>query len=159
MADVVDATIAQYTPTQGMQLQVSTTSSTNLADETLAFADLAVTVKQPQYQGAASSKIDVTTVGSKAKEYALGLSDPGTFAMSGNWKTSDAAQQALITAHADKKPRIFKTTFPDNSSFVFAGLVDQYTWSADVDNVVTGTFNVQVTGSVLINQPPAQGGN
>lgn len=156
---MTDATVAQYTPVQGMELQVSKTTSTDLADDTLEFADLSVTIKQPQYQGAASSKIDVTTIGSKAKEYALGLSDPGTFAMSGNWKTDDAAQQALLTAHADKLPRVFKATFPDKSTFVFAGLVDQYTWSADVDNIVTGTFNVQVTGEVAVNQPPAQGGN
>jgi hypothetical protein len=159
MADAIDATVAQYTPVEGMKLGVSTTASTNLADDTLVFADLAVTVKQPQYQGAASAKIDVTTIASKAKEYALGLDDSGTFAMSGNWKISDPAQQALLTAKADKKARVFKTTFSDGSGFVFAGLVDQFTWSADVDNVVTGTFNVQVTGSVLVVQPPAQGGN
>lgn len=153
------ATVAEYTPVEGMELQVSTTTSTDLADNTLVYADLAVTIKQPQYQGAASSKIDVTTIKSTAKEYALGLSDPGTFNMSGNWKTTDAAQQALLAAHADKQPRVFKATFPDKSAFLFAGLVDQFSWSANVDNVVSGTFNVQVTGNVVVNQPPAQGGN
>ncbi|WP_246795626.1 phage tail tube protein [Burkholderia perseverans] len=158
MAD--SATKAQYTPVLGMQLQVSTTSSTDPTDATLVFADLAVTIKQPQYQGAASAKIDVTTIASEAKEYALGLSDPGTFAMSGNWKSTDPAQMALLAAHADKKPRVVKATFPDNSAFSFVGLVDQFTWSADPDNVVTATFNMQVTGTVAVAQPPAQqGGN
>jgi Lambda phage tail tube protein, TTP len=157
MAD--QATAAEFTPVEGMELEMSTTTSTNLADNTLVFVDLAVTIKQPQYQGAASSKIDVTTIKSTAKEYTLGLSDSGTFSMSGNWKTTDPAQQAMIAAHADKKPRVFRTTFPDSSSFVFAGLVDQFSWSANVDNIVTGTFNVQVTGSVAVNQPPAQGAN
>ncbi|WLE60235.1 hypothetical protein GIY62_06130 [Burkholderia plantarii] len=159
MAD--SATKAQYTPVLGMQLQISTTSSTDPTDATLVYADLAVTIKQPQYQGAASAKIDVTTIASKSKEYALGLSDPGTFAMSGNWKTTDPAQIALLAAHADKKPRVVKSTFPDQSVFACVALVDQYTWSADPDNVVNGTFNMQVTGSVSIVQPPAQqqGGN
>ncbi|NIF80138.1 hypothetical protein F3J20_22550 [Paraburkholderia sp. Cy-641] len=157
MAD--QATVAEYTPVEGMDLQISTTTSTDLDSTTLDWADLGVTIKQPQYQGAASSKIDVTTIKSRAKEYALGLSDPGTFNMSGNWKSTDAAQQVLLAAHEDKQPRVIKATFPDQSVFVFSGLIDQFSWSANVDNVVTGTFNVQVTGKTKLVQPPAPGGD
>lgn len=152
------ATVAQFTPVQGMDLGISTATSTDLSDDTLMFADLGVTVKQPQYQGAATTKIDVTVIKSTAKEYALGLDDNGTFSMAGHWKVSDPAQQAMLTAKADKQPRVFKATFADQSAFKFVGLVDQYQWSANVDDTVSATFNVQVTGQVSVIQAPAPEG-
>lgn len=149
------ATAAQYTPTQGLLLGVSSASSTNPSDTTLTFVDLTVTINQVQNQGASTTKLDVTTFASAAKEYALGLSDSGTFPMQGNMKIGDAAQQALTAAYTDKKPRVFKVTFPDTSEFLCVGLVDQLSWTAKVDGVATVNFNVQVTGAVTFIQPAA----
>ena len=95
---------------------------------------------------------------STAKEYALGLDDSGTFSMAGNWKAGDPAQKALVAARSDKKTRAFRVTFADGAKFEFLGLVTQYQWQGQLDNVVSATFNVRVTGAVKMTDAPANGG-
>lgn len=148
--------VSQYTLTQGTQLEVSTTVATSLDGSGITYADLAVTIKDPNFQGGQTTEIDVTVLASEAKEFALGLDDNGTFSMSGNWKMTDPAQQALTAARSDKKTRAFRVTFSDGSKFEFLGLITQFQWQSQLDNVVTGSFNVRVTGAVKMT--PATGG-
>lgn len=86
------ATKAKFVKTQGTGLHVSTTTTLDPSDAMLKWADLAVTIKQPQYQGGQSDELEVTTLASDAKEFTVGLADNGTFNMSGNWKIADEAQ-------------------------------------------------------------------
>lgn len=148
--------VSQYTLTQGTQLEVSTAVATSLDGAGITYADLAVTIKDPNFQGGQTTEIDVTVLASEAKEFALGLDDNGTFSMSGNWKMTDPAQQALTAARSDKKTRAFRVTFSDGSKFEFLGLITQFQWQSQLDNVVTGSFNVRVTGAVKMT--PATGG-
>ena len=78
--------------------------------------------------------------------------------MAGNWKAGDAAQKVLVAARSDKKSRAFRVTFADGSKFEFLGLVTQYQWQGQLDNVVSATFNVRVTGAVKMTDAPANGG-
>lgn len=151
-------TVSQYTPTQGTKLEVSTAPAEDLEAAGIVYADLAVTIKDPNFQGGATTEIDVTVLASKAKEYALGLDDNGTFSMAGNWKVGDPAQKALVTARSDKKTRALRVTFSDGSKFEFLGLVTQYQWQGQLDNVVSATFNVRVSGEVKLTDAPAGGG-
>ena len=151
-------TVSQFVQTQGTQLEVSTTSTNDLAATGLTYADLAITIKDPNFQGGQTTEIDVTVLKSAAKEYALGLDDSGTFSMAGNWKAGDAAQKVLVAARSDKKSRAFRVTFADGSKFEFLGLVTQYQWQGQLDNVVSATFNVRVTGAVKMTDAPANGG-
>ena len=148
-------TKAKFVKTQGTQLKVSKLPTLNPKDPDLLWADLAVTIKQPQFQGGQSDEIEVTTLASEAKEYTVGLADNGTFSMSGNWKADDEAQTVLRDARDDGEPRAFKSTFKDGTGCTFLGLVTQYTWDAAPNGTVNGTFNVRITGSVKFTMPVA----
>ena len=151
-------TVSQYTPTQGTKLEVSTAPTDDLEASGITYANLAVTIKDPNFQGGQTTEIDVTVLECTAKEFALGLDDNGTFSMAGNWKVGDPAQKALVSARSDKKSRAIRVTFSDGAKFEFLGLVTQYQWQGQLDNVVSATFNLRVSGVVKITDAPAEGG-
>lgn len=148
-------TKAKFVKTQGTKLSVSKTTTLDPSEAGLVYADLSVTIKQPQFQGGQSDEIEVTTLASEAKEFTVGLADNGTFSMSGNWKADDEAQTVLRTARDDGEPRAFKSVFKDGTSSTFLGLVTQFTWDAAPNGTVNGTFNVRITGSVAFDVPGA----
>lgn len=152
-------TVSQFVRTQGTQLEVSSAPVDDLGATGITYADLAVTIKDPNFQGGQTTEIDVTVLASSAKEYALGLDDNGTFSMAGNWQAGNPAQKALVSARSDKKTRAFRVTFADGAKFEFLGLVTQYQWQGQLDNVVSATFNVRVTGAVKMTDAPAGGGD
>ncbi|WP_339408049.1 phage tail tube protein [Pseudomonas helleri] len=147
------STKAKFVKTQGTQLKVSKLPTLNPKDPDLLWADLAVTIKQPQFQGGQSDEIEVSTLASEAKEFTTGLADNGTFTMSGNWKADDEAQTVLRTARDDGEPRAFTSVFKDGTSSSFLGLVTQFTWDAAPNGTVNGTFNVRITGAVSFDLP------
>ena len=146
-------TKAKFVKTQGTALKVSKLTTLNPKDPTLLWADLSVTIKQPQFQGGQSDEIEVSTLASEAKEFTTGLADNGTFTMSGNWKADDEAQTVLRTARDDGEPRAFTSVFKDGTSSSFLGLVTQFTWDAAPNGTVNGTFNVRITGAVSFDLP------
>lgn len=146
-------TKAKFVKTQGTALSVSKTTTLDPKDDALTWADLSVTIKQPQFQGGQSDEIETTVLASVAKEFTIGLADNGTFSMSGNWKADDEAQTVLRTARDDAEPRAFKAVFKDGTSSAFLGLVTQFTWDAAPNGTVNGTFNVRITGAVSFDLP------
>lgn len=146
-------TKAKFVKTQGTKLKVSKLTILNPKDPDLEWADLSVTIKQPQFQGGQSDEIETTTLASEAKEFTTGLADNGTFSMAGNWKADDEAQTVLRTARDDGEPRAFQTVFKDGTASDFLGLVTQFTWDAAPNGTVNGTFNVRITGSVSFDMP------
>lgn len=146
-------TKAKFVKTQGTKLKVSKLTTLNPKDPDLEWADLSVTIKQPQFQGGQSDEIETTTLASEAKEFTTGLADNGTFSMAGNWKADDEAQIVLRTARDDGEPRAFQTVFKDGTASDFLGLVTQFTWDAAPNGTVNGTFNVRITGSVSFDMP------
>lgn len=147
-------TKAKFVKTQGTALSVSKATTLDPKTVGIEWADLSVTIKQPQFQGGQSDEIEVTVLASEAKEFTVGLADNGTFSMSGNWKADDEAQTVLRTARDDGEPRAFKSLFKDGSSSSFLGLVTQFTWDAAPNGTVNGTFNVRITGAVSFDLPP-----
>lgn len=146
-------TKAKFVKTQGTKLKVSKLTTLNPKDPDLEWADLSVTIKQPQFQGGQSDEIETTTLASEAKEFTTGLADNGTFSMAGNWKVDDEAQTVLRTARDDGEPRAFQTVFKDGTASDFLGLVTQFAWDAAPNGTVNGTFNVRITGSVSFDMP------
>jgi hypothetical protein len=147
-------TKAKFVKTQGTALSVSKLTTIDPKADDLTWADLSVTIKQPQFQGGQSDEIEVTVLASEAKEFTVGLADNGTFSMSGNWKADDEAQTVLRTARDDGEPRAFKSVFKDGSESSFLGLVTQFTWDAAPNGTVNGTFNVRITGAVSFDLAP-----
>ncbi|KAK50439.1 phage tail tube protein [Bordetella bronchiseptica] len=147
-------TKAKYQLTQGTKLEVSTAPADDLEAAGITYADLSVTIKDPNFQGGQTTEIDVTVLASDAKEFGMGLDDNGTFSMSGHWMPDDPAQAALIAARSDKETRAFRVTFRDESTFEFLGLVTQFQWQSQLDNTVSGSFNVRVSGAVKMTAAP-----
>ena len=144
---------SKFVKSQGTRLNVSTVATQAPHDVELEFADLSVTIKQPQFQGGQSDEIETTTLASEAKEFTTGLADNGTFSMSGNWKADDPAQTVLRQARDDGLARAFRVTFKDSTTTEFLGLVTQFTWDAAPNSTVNGTFNVRITGAVNFGVP------
>ena len=144
---------SKFVKSQGTRLKVSTVATQDPSDADLEFADLSVTIKQPQFQGGQSDEIETTTLASEAKEFTTGLADNGTFSMSGNWKADDPAQTVLRQARDDGLARAFHVTFKDATTTEFLGLVTQFTWDAAPNSTVNGTINVRITGAVRFGVP------
>ena len=144
---------SKFVKSQGTRLNVSTTATQDPGDPDLQYADLSVTIKQPQFQGGQSDEIETTTLASGAKEFTTGLADNGTFSMSGNWKADDPAQMVLRQARDDGLARAFQVTFKDSTTTEFLGLVTQFTWVAAPNSTVNGSFNVRITGAVKFGVP------
>ena len=98
-------------------------------------------------QGGSSSEIDVTTLCSTAKEFRLGLEDTGSMNITGHWLQSDPAHISIKNAAADKLARGIEVTFSDNTTYRCLAFVQQRSWSAAVDGVVTATYTFRLTGA------------
>jgi hypothetical protein len=140
--------------TQGTTIQVSTTAATEVNPSVEpSFATLACITREIQFQEGSATENDVTTLCSTAKEFRLGLQDPGTMTLSGHWKQGNAGHTVLRTAAADKEARLFKVTFEDGSIFRALGYVQQRSWSAPTDGVVSATYNIRLTGATNEDDP------
>lgn len=133
---------------QGTSVQVSedaqtVTNPTPMPD----MVSLDCTAREIQYQSGTANEIDVTTFCSTAKEFRLGLDDPGQFTFTGHWVQSDEAHAVIRAAALDKESRLFIVTFADGSTFSALGFVSQRSFSASVDGVVTGSFTIRLTGA------------
>lgn len=141
---------SEVTLVQGTSVKVSLSPTSVLQPSTLpTMATLDCIGREIQYQSGTASEIDVTTFCSTAKEFRLGLDDPGQFTFNGHWVTRNAAHKVIAAAAVDKQPRLFIVTFADGSEFRATGFISQRSFSAAVDGVVTGSFTIRLTGAVL----------
>lgn len=134
---------------QGTSVQVSEDEVTDVTPSPMPdMVSLDCTAREIQYQSGTANEIDVTTFCSTAKEFRLGLDDPGQFTFTGHWVQSDEAHAVIRAAAADKLTRLFVVTFQDGSTFSALGFVSQRSFSAAVDGVVSGSFTIRLTGAV-----------
>ena len=92
--------------------------------------------------------MDVTTLASEGfKETALGLTDPGEFSFTGHYVPSDNGQKEIVKAAEDKKLRLFKVKFPDNTVFLVMGRVKTNKWNVSgVADVVSRDVTIRLSG-------------
>ncbi|MNM21464.1 hypothetical protein D3C81_318250 [compost metagenome] len=148
---MTEANKSQYLKSGGTKVEMTTVTSTDLDNDTGPFVDLAVMVKDFDYQGGQAQEEETTVLASLAKEFELGLADAGTVALAGHFPIGHAAHTALVAANADKKPRVFRVTFPGGATFTCVGMVSQYTFKASASAAtVSGTYNVRLTGEVKL---------
>lgn len=139
---------------QGTSIKISVSEVTDVTPSPLpTFATLDCIGREIQYQGGTSPEIDVTTICSTAKEFRLGLEDPGTMTVTGHWVQGNAAHNVIRTAATDKLLRLIRVTFIDGSIFDALALVQSRAWSAAVDGVVSATFQFRLSGSVSETDP------
>lgn len=133
---------------QGTSIKISTTAVTDVTPSPLpAFAVLDCIGRSITYEGGTADEIEVTTLCSTAKEFRLGLEDAGTMSVAGHWKQGHAAHTAIRAAAADKQSRLIVVTFEDGSTFSALAYVSQRSFSAEVNGVVTATYNFRLTGA------------
>lgn len=100
--------------------------------------------------GGAAAIIDVTHLGSTAKEKMVGLRDEGQLSMTMNFNSTDPGQVAFIADRAARTKRGYTLKF--SSSDVaphrvrFKGYPMQFSIAGSVDNKVTANIVIEITG-------------
>jgi hypothetical protein len=91
---------------------------------------------------------ETTHLQSEAKEKKIGLMDEGQLTLSINWEPSDTGQQAARDARAARTEKSFRLTYTDNSTATFDGYVMGMSSSGGVDNKVSGSITIEISGPV-----------
>jgi hypothetical protein len=95
------------------------------------------------------NEIDITNLGSTAKQFALGLQDPGEFTVDVNFDFEDAGQSAAWDALQGTTPMPVTVTYPDDKGGIsFEALVMNFEQTGRADDKVTGSITLRITGAV-----------
>ncbi len=95
-----------------------------------------------------ASEIDRTNFDSTAKEFILGLYDPGQFAMEVDQDNTDAGQIALMTAVVTGLIKNFKMTLPNGNTATFTAYVKKFNSQGAVDQAVRRSANLRISGAI-----------
>lgn len=104
--------------------------------------------------GGQASVIDVTNLGSTAKEKLVGLRDEGQVSMTLNLSFSDAGQTALRADRASRTKRKCVIKFNDSATdaartkAIFDGYCMGFSITGAVDNKVSANAVIEITGAV-----------
>lgn len=108
-----------------------------------------------------ASDIDATSLDSVAKEYRLGLSDPGSVTLNLFFLPHDEGQKAMQAAMDGQLIKNWKVTFNEtlDSSITtptvatFTGGVKSYPGaSGSVDDLVRGTATIRISGQIAVTE-------
>lgn len=100
------------------------------------------------FDGSAAD-IDVSNLDSTAKEYRIGLAEPGAFTMELQLDTTDAGQQALLSNQSAQTVRSFKMTLPNAAVATFNAYVKKVTATGGVDQVVGRSVDLKISGPIV----------
>ena len=99
--------------------------------------------------GGSAAVYETTHLQSTAKEKKVGLPDEGQLTLAVNWcLATDPGQQAASDARKDRTEKHFKLTFSDDSTATFSGYVLGMSASGAVDDKVSGSITIEITGAV-----------
>jgi hypothetical protein len=131
--------------TQGTQIMIAPTATPTTASVLIADA---TGWSGPRFD---RTEIDVTNLASTAKEYRLGLKDPGEFTVDVNFNPwDDLGQKEAWDALDSITPRQVKITFSGTpvKSFTFDSLVRGFESTGSPDDKADGTITFRITGPV-----------
>jgi hypothetical protein len=95
-----------------------------------------------------ASEIDVTNLGSTAKEIRQGLVDFGQITFEADHDESDAGQSAFLSAYNSSVLKAFKVNLPNGNTAAFSGYCKKFSASLGVDQVVKRQLDVRISGAV-----------
>lgn len=97
-----------------------------------------------------ASEIDKTNLSSVAKEFALGLVDPGNFTIEMDQDLGDAGQIALRAAQVAGTTKGFKLILPAGATPTasFNALVKKLSSQGGVDAIVKASAELRITGAI-----------
>lgn len=127
---------------QGTVISVST-------DEGLTYIDVAEVVSFSGPDGT-TNEIDVTHLGSDAKEYLLGLPDEGNFTFDVNFIPANASQQTVQGLRMSRERADWRVTFADtdNTEIDFEAFVSGFSIEGEQDDKLSGSVTLRITGPV-----------
>ena len=100
-----------------------------------------------------ASELDKTNLSSTAKEFALGLIDPGQFSLEMHTDMNDAGQAAVRAKQQSGAISNFKLVLPgvvSNLTYTFTGYVKKFTQTGGVDQIVKSSVDIRISGTVTL---------
>jgi len=85
---------------------------------------------------------------STAKEFKLGLVDPGQFTIECDEDDADAGQLAAMAAQVAGTQKQFKLTLPNGKTATFNAYVKKTSSQGGVDAVVKRSIELRISGSI-----------
>lgn len=95
-----------------------------------------------------ASEIDVTNLSSTAKEYRLGLTDPGQFSIEIDYDNANAGHIALRAKQVSGLLSNFKLTLPNAQNITFTGFVKKFSLAGGVDAVAKTSVDIRISGAI-----------
>ena len=96
-----------------------------------------------------ASEIDITNLDSLAKEFRLGLSDPGQFAFNIDYDGTNLGHIALRAKQVSGVVSAFKLVLPNTSGVSFNGFVKKFSLAGGVDAVAKTAVDIRLTGLAM----------
>jgi len=96
----------------------------------------------------AASEIDVTNLDSLAKEFRLGLVDPGQFTFEIDYDSGNVGHIALRAKQVSGVLNNFKLTLPDATVVTFTAYVKKFSLGGGVDAVAKTSVDLRISGPV-----------
>ena len=100
-----------------------------------------------------AAEIDITTLDSVAREFAMGLKDSGSITAEGIYDPDNAQHAALRADWSARTLRNFEIEFTNDPATVlsFSAFVQNFSTSAAVDDVVRLSLTLRITGDVAVS--------
>lgn len=95
-----------------------------------------------------AGELDATDLSSVAKEFLLGLSDPGQFTININYKATNTGHIALRAKQVSGASSNFRLTLPDATVITFSGLVKKFSLQGGVDAIAKAAVDIRITGAI-----------
>lgn len=100
-----------------------------------------------------AQEFDITDVSSASKEFVIGMPDGGTMALELFYDPADPGQVILEDLLFNGQAANFLVAIPSFASsfayMTFSGKVSSFPWHASVDNAVTGSPQIRLSGDIL----------
>jgi len=93
-----------------------------------------------------ASEIDVPNLDSVAKEFRLGLNDPGQFTFNIDYDGANAGHIALRAKQVSGMVSNFKVVLPSSAAITFNGFVKKFTLAGGVDALAKTAVDIRITG-------------
>lgn len=141
----------RYATTNTLAVNIDTTGKTITAGSgtatPVAFTQIANIKDFSGFDGSAS-EIDVTNLSSAAKEFRLGLVDPGQFTINIDYDPTNPGHIALRARQVSGVLSNFQLTLPNLSVITFSGYVKKFSLAGGVDAVAKTAVDIRISGAV-----------
>jgi len=139
--NVTTNTFAVYIDTTAKAITAAGTATS------VSFTNIANVKTFTGFDGAAS-EIDVTNLDSLAKEFRLGLVDPGQFTFEIDYDSANVGHIALRAKQVSGVLNHFKLTLPDATVVTFTAYVKKFSLGGGVDAVAKTSVDLRISGPV-----------